>query len=381
MNNKNIIMISGKYFPVNEPHADDLRFIHIARGLNKYYNVNLVGMTLNRHIKQIKYYGINSYLLSVNNIKYLKKFSYSMKLYFFLKKIIEKKKADILIINTPILSSVLSLIKKRYPKIIVIWDVMGILSKEVKIGDGSILSSIASKIYKQCEKSMYKIADYITTINIAHFRYLKKFYKHKIFIIRDASDPIKYTTKIKNWNSKKIINISFVGSLGRKRLMPLFHVAKYFNKEKIKILIYIIGDGPDKIFYTKYIRYYKLNNIKLLGYKKGPDLINILKKSDILYSDVYLSGFPYKVFEYMSLEKPIIIENNDAVKEIIHHMKNGIIYKNENEMKKYIKLLMRNYNLRKKLGKQAKKDFTKHHTWSIREKELYNMISTISKLQ
>lgn len=113
--------------------------------------------------------------------------------------------------------------------------------------------------------------------------------------------------KIENVFNKKDINLLFVGRLeeGSKNIM--FQLSKIKDLKKIykKIKLYIIGDGPDKEKYIKYIDDNKLNdNIVMLGQKSNP--YPYIKKCDYLLLTSNYEGYPVIFNEAITLKKDII---------------------------------------------------------------------------
>lgn len=113
-------------------------------------------------------------------------------------------------------------------------------------------------------------------------------------ILRKSKD------KINDKSNNKII--TFVGRLEEesKGLYLLFDVAKEL-KEKV---FWIVGDGPDKNNYEKYLKNNNIYNVNLLGKKNNP--YPYINASDLIILPSKYEGFPVVVLESLILNKKIL---------------------------------------------------------------------------
>lgn len=113
--------------------------------------------------------------------------------------------------------------------------------------------------------------------------------------------------KIENVFNKKDINLLFVGRLEESSKNIMFQLSKIKELKKIfkNIRLYILGNGPDKEKYIKYIDDNKLNdNIIMLGQKSNP--YPYIKKCDYLLITSNYEGYPVIFNEAITLKKDII---------------------------------------------------------------------------
>ena len=113
--------------------------------------------------------------------------------------------------------------------------------------------------------------------------------------------------KIENVFNKKDINLLFVGRLEESSKNIMFQISKIKELKKIykNIKLYIIGDGPDKEKYIKYINDNKLSdNIIMLGQKNNP--YPYIKKCDYVLLTSNYEGYPVIFNEAIALKKDII---------------------------------------------------------------------------
>src|SRR5690606_26549923 len=80
---------------------------------------------------------------------------------------------------------------------------------------------------------------------------------------------------------------------------------------------------------------------------------------------------PLKLFEYMSVGKPIIASDLSILREVLVDEKNSLLCSSRN-IDDWIKALYRlsDVNLREVLGKNAREDFLSKYTWETRAKNV-----------
>ena len=89
---------------------------------------------------------------------------------------------------------------------------------------------------------------------------------------------------------------------------------------------------------------------------------NFLLKSDVGIVPVYDQvKAPHKILNYMALGIPVICSPIDSHKRIIKHGKNGFFANNDHDWIKYLHLL-RDWELRKNIGKEAIKTAKEHYS-------------------
>ena len=137
------------------------------------------------------------------------------------------------------------------------------------------------------------------------------------------------------------------------------------NNDNFKL--YIAGDGPDLNKVKEYIQKNNLTEkIKLLGFLNKEQIIEYVRKARfIVVPSVWYENCPYSILETMAIGKPIIGSNLGGIPELIDNEKTGYIYNNIEELRKYMEKLIKDKELSKKLGENAKikaiKSFSKEN--------------------
>ena len=245
--------------------------------------------------------------------------------------------------------------------------------------------------------------NHLITINSALLKYIKENYQiHqnlKIFVIPDASDSFNKSKPILNDFKIKKNSIGYLGHLYEGRGINLiFKLAKYFPSNNF----YIVGGTNVHLNFWK--NKAKLNNIFFLGFQNQENCNYLRNKFDYLIAPyenkVFVHGSPtrknklgstletsrwmspLKIFEYMSVKKPIISSDLNSIREILVNNHNAILC-NPNkfsEWKLAIKKLNTDKIFRDKIAKNALNTFQKNFTWDIRVRNIINNFKNIKNI-
>lgn len=139
----------------------------------------------------------------------------------------------------------------------------------------------------------------------------------------------------------------------------------------------VVGDGPDRQVFEKYVRKNGINNLKFIGYQE--DTAKFYKRAKIILITSFGEGFSLALTEAMSYGVvPIAFNTYEALSDIIIHGKTGFIIpplKNK-IMAKMCLELMEDSSLLRKLSQSAKLDITKFDAEFIVSKWI-NLIQSI----
>jgi glycosyltransferase involved in cell wall biosynthesis len=149
-----------------------------------------------------------------------------------------------------------------------------------------------------------------------------------------------------------------------KRPWVAIRLAEKLIKNQIPFEMQIIGSGPLFDDLKAYIKSNHLSQVKLLG-SKTPDVV----RSYYLKADIHLvtstkeEGWGAVLNEGMNAGcVPITYYEVGAAPYLIHHLKNGFLYKAEDDLYQYTMHLCENRNLRRSIGLKAYE--TIHTLWN-----------------
>ena len=185
-------------------------------------------------------------------------------------------------------------------------------NKCVKDSSAKSLINVVEGYFHKWRKSYYDIDDIITTSN---------FYREKFI---DFGVNPERVTHIPNFLDKEKPSVNktddsekyflYFGRLSREKgIMTLVKAVKDTDR-----LLYIVGSGPCREEIENYIKGDKIDNVKLLGFKSGQELTDIVgnAKAVILPSEWYENG-PYSAIESLQLSRPIIGSDIGGIPELI----------------------------------------------------------------
>lgn len=205
---------------------------------------------------------------------------------------------------------------------------------------------------------------------------------NRIIVAHDGANidiEKKYISNIKIFGKKNKIKVGYVGSLYPGRGIEII---MQIADKLTEIEFHIIGGSKEEI--TQYKSLSK--NIYFYGFIPHNKISFYIKNFDILLAPyqkkVSLRGgkgdtsewmSPLKLFEYMAQGKAIICSDLSVLKEILTHNKNALLCDPEN-INEWIGSInkLKNINLRKFLGENAKQELKKKYTWQNRIRKIFN---------
>ena len=192
------------------------------------------------------------------------------------------------------------------------------------------------------------------------------------------NSPLDYFQGNK-YNLRYELKIFYGGSISKER--GIDHVLEAI-KDMNDVKLVVAGDGDKKIIH-------KLNNAdntEFLGWLPYNNLIAETLDSDIIFrfsnpnNPRTKTASPNKLFEAMMCGKPIIMNSEMGISEIVLKEDCGILvpYDSINSLKDAI-IQLKNDNLRNELGLNGRKAYEKKYNWKIMEKRLLNAYKDLNE--
>ena len=279
--------------------------------------------------------------------------------YKILRNFIKKERPDIIhIISYEYLTSIVpTILSKKYR----IKNFVNVDSfPGISWNYGSIFISFFAKIYtKTLGLFVLNKNDKIILIGNYLKRDAKRLGIENIKVIHNAFNPrvcdMKNVRKIKKeFGIKKgetvIINVCRLVKV--KGVEKTIESSKILLKKGYKIKTLIVGDGPNEKKYKKLAS--GNENIIFTGYRK--DITNLLGASDIFLMTSISEGLPLSLIEASFYKKPIVVSDVGGCSEIVKEGFSGFLvrdYKNSLEFVKKLEFLLKNPNIRQKMGENA----------------------------
>jgi glycosyltransferase involved in cell wall biosynthesis len=232
-------------------------------------------------------------------------------------------------------------------------------------------SRINNILYKPYYYLLQKKINYIDSIiccskDWQDYKFIKKFYKKKIYIVNNGADNIKLKKiKFKNDIRKKFLYIANIKYLkGQDRVLDIF------KKVKKNSVLFFIYSNKINTFYKKYI-FYKIKKFNISNKRHNKRILTILNDSRIhikkyfSLSDAFISGSrleysPLVMYESLAAGIPYFGFDVGICKYIINRKFLGKISNKKNVLIKEIN----NYDFNKKNQNLINKEFTRYYSWS-----------------
>lgn len=131
----------------------------------------------------------------------------------------------------------------------------------------------------------------------------------------EISDIVKPTDKKLLVTSGRLVS--------QKGFDNLLEACNKLNRDGLNYELWILGEGWERAKLQELIEKYKLNNVKLLGYKENPH--KYIKEGDLFVCSSRNEGFSLVIAEAMMLGLPIISTNCSGPNELLEFGKYGMM--------------------------------------------------------
>ena len=130
--------------------------------------------------------------------------------------------------------------------------------------------------------------------------------------------------------------------------------------------LYLVGEGPQERRIRSLIKKKGLqSSVTIVPWLSRKKLLNITSKCSVfVLPSFFEAANPVVVLEAMASGKPVIARANMGTVDIIIHGKNGYLYNNDEELRRYMELLLSDANLRKEMGYNARKTVEDKHSFT-----------------
>ena len=245
--------------------------------------------------------------------------------------------------------------------------------KYLIVSHGSDLYALLSdkRYLRLCRDAVNSARAIVANSGWTRREFLKLFGKEhsgKVRIIPGGIDIKQYPANLDtksvdqkyNLDGKKVV--LFTGRLiSHKGVRYLVRAAKDIKGE-----VFIVGDGPEKQYLQTLIDRKKLQNVHLIGYLTGQDLIEFYYRADVFVApSVWEEPMGFTILEAMASKTPVIATRRGGIPMLVKHGYNGLFVKvrNSKEIAAACNKLLEDDELRKKLGENARKTVEEKFTW------------------
>jgi glycosyltransferase involved in cell wall biosynthesis len=142
----------------------------------------------------------------------------------------------------------------------------------------------------------------------------------KLRIVHCGVDPTLFEVKKHSSRGKRML---FVGRLAAAKGLPILleAVAKVEGAT-----LDIAGDGPDRSMIEDKVRSLALSDrVRFLGYQSQPQVLELLKRTDVFVLSSFAEGVPVVLMEAMAAGVPVVATRIAGIPELVRDEHNGLL--------------------------------------------------------
>lgn len=208
-------------------------------------------------------------------------------------------------------------------------------------------------------KVMYNV-DKIVVLNKYIENYLRKIGYENVVRIPNGID-------VENFSNRG--DEGFILYAGRfdwnKNVCSLVNVFSQICRVYPDFRLYLVGAGPEEKKIKSLVKEKGIQSrVKIIPWMHRSKLMKLMSKCSVFVLPSFFEVNPVVVLEAMASAKPVIARANMGTVDIISHGKNGYLYSKDEELKNYLEMLLSDDNLRKKIGRDARKTVEQDYTFS-----------------
>ena len=157
-----------------------------------------------------------------------------------------------------------------------------------------------------------------------------------------------------NKNFKVLVSVSRLSK--EKNIRELISFLPELQKKCKDIKLLIVGDGPDREHLEKMTKELNINNsIIFTGRVRSDDVWKYYSAGDIFVSASTFEVHSMSYLEALANGLPLLCREDDALRGVLYHNKNGFIYRSQEEFIDFACELLCNDNLRKNMANYSYK--------------------------
>lgn len=298
-------------------------------------------------------------------------------------------KFDLIIYTTPpiTLGKVIRYVKNRdnAKTYLLLKDIFPQNALDLNLLSKKGFKGIIYKYFRNKEKKLYNISDYIGAMSKANMEYILKHnnLKSKVEVNPNSIEPYQIVKP----NRKKILEyydipndknlFIYGGNLGKPQGIDYLINCMSENEKQSDNFILIIGDGTEYNRIDKYITDNNINHSKLIKYLAKEEFDRLVSVSDVgmvfLDHRFTIPNYPSRILSYMNFGKPILAatDNNTDVKNLIEDNNIGVWIHSDSQ-NQFVEAMNKLLKNKDTYGINSNEYLNKHFTVS----KSYNQIIT-----
>lgn len=330
-----------------------------ANELSKYFSVIVCGFSNGTNFPDyLKGIEVINFRVN-NNLKLqkdgsLKKILY-LKFIFAIKKIIDKKKPDILHSHYATSYGLLGKLTGFHPYFISVWG-------------SDVVEFPKNFVFKLLLKNILSSADYVFATSNDLAKVTKNYYKKEIRIIPFGIDTQHFNYVDRNFEEGYIgIVKTLAPNYGIEFVIRAYEIVKK-RRKNFNYKLLIVGGGLQLEELTELTEKLGIRNeTTFTGFVNYSEINKYHQKINIGIFPSFKESFGVAIAEFMSTGGATIATNVGGIKEIVDDQKNGFLVEtaNVNKIAEYIEFYLDNINLTKEMCLKAREKIV--NTYSLEE--------------
>jgi len=226
---------------------------------------------------------------------------------------------------------------------------------------------MSSWVFSSVETRLFRNSKMLTAVSGHVFDELELLYgiKRRRIVLGNGVDPERFVP-LENGRGDYILYVGLMGY--RKGLFDLLKCAKYVCEKKGNVSFVLVGSGPLLPHIQSEARRMGVaRSVLFTGHvaAMSGSLIRLYQNAAMLVLPSYYEGLPTVVLEAMSCGIPVIATRIGGNTEIISNGLNGFLVppRSPREMAERILMLLENEELRKRIGRAARRTIEERYTW------------------
>lgn len=286
---------------------------------------------------------------------------------------------DVLIVISPLPNGVAGWVVSKIRRLPMMFDVCDIWP-DCAVAVGMLRPSFTLRIAQWLEKKVYAQARRIGVVtrgftgNIAD----KGTPREKIRLLPDWVDPELYNPDRVNreearqkYELEGKYVVSFLGNFGLLMgLETILDTARELKDKAPDILFLFVGKGVALPMMEKRIKAEQLTNVRIIPYRPRAEVPALLVASDVLIvtylkTNITLITVPSKIYEYLSIAKPIVAGVEGVIGEILAEAGAGLVSPSRDpaELAQYILRLRQDEALSQQMGQRGRQYAIDHFSF------------------
>ena len=171
--------------------------------------------------------------------------------------------------------------------------------------------------FLQRPKKAYKRADYVILATSLGMDAVSKYSKKTPIVIPETGAyPLQNEKAVEHKEGEKLI-FTWIGHMAGRKTLPIAIKSIANVKNRDKVMLNVIGDGPNSDKCRKLVDQLNLDNVVWYGEVPNVKAKKIIAKSDMLFFTSILDATSTVIFEALEADIPVLCHNTCGFGEII----------------------------------------------------------------